>query len=151
MRRRRHVFAASMVVTAALSPGCDKQSSPETRERRTNNPPMPTPDGGAMAKTPMLDAAPAPAAKLIAPDPSFKAGNGATISLNQDTWTCEEQLHNDCPPGARCNPPPPEPVPCPDDLLPSLAPGVAETARKNGECFLDDVEVKCPDGLKPSP
>ena len=48
-----------------------------------------------------------------------------------------------CPEGMSCNPPPPKPVACPDELLPSLAPKVKPTKKKKGKCYLGTLQVKC--------
>jgi hypothetical protein len=73
-------------------------------------------------------------------------GGGKHINLDESWFKCEEWEDMSCPPGATCNPPPPQEVPCPDALLPKLVPGVAPTSRKNKECFLGEVEVACPAG-----
>lgn len=182
MRRRRHVFSASLVVTVALGAGCDKQAPRESEI--SHNPPMPGVDA-AVALTPVpVDAAPAPpdARPLPAAPPGTAVyqdindacrmvggehvlcpptvalprrrqihKGGMITSLDDRTLTCGRRQEMSCPGGASCNPPGPEPVACPQSLLPTLMPGVVPTSRKKGECFLGDVEVACQTSLDQVP
>ncbi len=81
---------------------------------------------------------------IVEPRPNDTVSGRVHTQFDPGQMACTEWEDMTCPPDATCNPPPPRQVPCPDDLLPSLAPGVAPTSRKGGECFLGEVEVACP-------
>jgi len=57
---------------------------------------------------------------LVLADPSYKTVNGENISFDTSTFACHSWHEIHCPEGASCNPPPPQPMACPDDLLPTL-------------------------------
>ena len=77
--------------------------------------------------------------------PSSGHVNGLVhVALDDNTLSCHTWTDYTCDPNVTCNPPHPEPIACPDDLLPRLLPGVAPTAKKNGQCFLGDTRVACP-------
>jgi hypothetical protein len=80
----------------------------------------------------------------ILPDPDSVAIPGGSISLQYGTLVCLQGHFVKCPPGVMCNPPPPETVPCPPELLPKLSPGVKPTKRDGARCWFGQVEVACP-------
>jgi hypothetical protein len=193
MSRRRFVaFAAPLVVTVALGPGCDKKESspaakPPPDAQMTRNPPMPQPDAAPTAQHPirfdgficlqgpegkessvpcppeLLPEAPKGTAVLqsgqecrtlgrkqvrcpptiVAPATPHRQDGRVHLAFDEGTFGCSTWEEMSCPPGATCNPPPPQPIDCPPEMLPTLAPGVAPTAQKDG-CFLGDVPVTCP-------
>ncbi|MEZ4225083.1 MAG: hypothetical protein R3B13_29285 [Polyangiaceae bacterium] len=70
--------------------------------------------------------------------------NADNVFMNLADLSCRKSFPaTHCPPGASCNPPPPQPVPCPQALLPSLAPGFSPTKRDGGRCYYGSVEVRC--------
>ena len=110
MRRRN--FAASMVVTFSLA-GCEKTTTsgnppppdPTAAEEPTSNPPGPMGEEG--------DGGDGESAGDGEPDVSGVQSKEQIID-NGD-GTCSRIYDIDCPPNVACNPPPPEPVPCPDE------------------------------------
>jgi hypothetical protein len=89
-------------------------------------------------------------ATIVAPDPwQRELPGGDSVAFDNGSFGCEKHFDHSCPKDATCNPPRPEAMPCPDELLPRLAPGVAPTRRDKADCFLGDVEVACPPDLVP--
>jgi hypothetical protein len=84
---------------------------------------------------------------IALPEPRTRRLGRAHVAISDHTFGCETWEDMSCPPGATCNPPPPEPVACPDDLLPRLLPGIAPTARPDDGCLLGEVRVVCPEDL----
>lgn len=165
-RRRYLVFAAPLVVTAVF--GCDKKSDEKKAEKpeppppnavMTRNPPMPLPDAAVLPTAPagtavlqhgdscrMFGGAPvACPPNIAAPAETQRQGDGnLRISFEYNRFGCQSWEDIQCPTGATCNPPPPRPVPCPEEMLPTLVPGAEPTAKKDGDCFVGEVEVRCP-------
>jgi hypothetical protein len=81
---------------------------------------------------------------ILPEDLSVRVDDTTTISLREHDLSCRKSRHPKCAAGKKCNPPPPQIVPCPDALLPQLAGGAKPTAEKDGGCFHGDVQVKCP-------
>ena len=80
----------------------------------------------------------------LLPDPTSIRRGDEHVSLRIGDLTCLHGHDTPCAPGVNCNPPPPESVPCPPELLPRLAPGVKPTKSNGGRCWFDAVEVVCP-------
>lgn len=139
-RRRRHVFAAPLVVTVALLPACKKDDGPKEPDirRPTWNPPGPDPQPAPpdAARDGDLEL---PRATSM-PDPTNADAEIRFRAHSQDCWRSYQM---DCPPGAKCNPPPPEPVACPDELLPTLVNGEVPSTKDDGTCWWGDRRVRC--------
>jgi hypothetical protein len=87
----------------------------------------------------------------ILPDPDSVSIPGGSISLQYGTLHCLKGQFMKCPPGVMCNPPPPETIPCPPELLPKLSPGVPPTKRDGLHCWYGSVEVACPATVAAAP
>lgn len=140
---RRRTFAASVVVTLSLAEaGCDGASTtPDERstEAIAVNPPGPEPK---------------PATKLDvggAPEPETEAPKD-DIQLQRD-GTCVRYPHVECPkdPQVSCNPPAPEPVPCPDSVYPKARNADHVRTRDDGTCWEEPPAPKCPEGVMCNP
>ncbi len=149
MPRRLH-FAAPFVLVACSSKDPPKQQEPPPSQR--------VDAGRAIAKPTPVDAAPAaaPAAhawaphpdhpELLVPDPrSTTTSSGDSIVL-EDDLTCMRYAHVQCDPGDKCNPPPPEPVRCPSEIRPRVAPGQRGPTSDGKWCHWNKIEVTCPAG-----
>ncbi len=66
------------------------------------------------------------------------------VYLQYGTLECFRGHDVRCPEGVSCNPPPPRPVPCPLELMPSLAKGVEPTKQEGAQCWFGTVKVVCP-------
>jgi len=137
-------FAAPLVITAALAPGCGEEK---------DAPKAPPPTKPTSAR---LDAAPAASTLTWAPSPDHPDAlvpSERTLTLAHSTieldasLTCTEYFRDDCDPGVKCNPPEPRPVtPCPPELHPRAAPGALIYGRED-RCFtLASIPVVCPAG-----
>jgi hypothetical protein len=157
---RKTPLAASVVVTfSVLGTACDQDPGP------TQNPPPPVLEppadtaepaasSGEAPDTPPKDTAepqdprpePEPEPK---PEPVVDAGPRVQVSDNGD-GTCTKYFSVDCDPGDSCNPPPPQRVPCTDDLFPKAR--IAKNVRKrdNGQCW-EHAESNCPEGATCNP
>lgn len=100
MLRSRRRWTQSVVVTLALGSGCDKGDDGPTK-----NPPGPTGVQGAEGGE--------AGAKKGGDDDEWKSTE--RIEKEAD-GTCTLYVSVRCPEGVMCNPPPPETVPCPEDL-----------------------------------
>jgi hypothetical protein len=80
---------------------------------------------------------------LIAPDPAFTRIGDQNVGFDEATFACHSWVDISCPPEVSCNPPPPQPMACPEELLPRLAPKVKPTRKKKGKCYLGKVRVAC--------
>lgn len=80
----------------------------------------------------------------IVPEPSSIKVAGGSIGLRYGSLDCHRYEDMHCPPSVACNPPPPEPVTCPKELMPKLAAGVKPTKRDGTRCWFGAVEVTCP-------
>jgi hypothetical protein len=83
---------------------------------------------------------------IILPEPqgtTYDDGGGG-VRFDEGMMACVEWVNMQCPEGMSCNPPPPQPVACPDELLPSLAPKVKPSKKKKGKCYLGTLRVRCP-------
>jgi hypothetical protein len=90
---------------------------------------------------------PATGPTLIRPkDQSVSLPGGGNIWLSDDgTFTCRKTFPKmACPAGASCNPPPPQDVDCPTELLPELAPDVKPSKKLGDKCMLGEIRVVCP-------
>ena len=83
-------------------------------------------------------------ANIVLPTPRNRKEGAVNVGIDESTLACQTWEDMSCPEGATCNPPPPQPAPCPEDLLPTLLPGTGPVKKKSAECFLGDVQVKCP-------
>lgn len=105
-----------MVVTFSLADvACEKPlqgnpppPDPTAAEEPSRNPPGPMTDGGEVPPP----EAEAESASEGSPDMTNVESKEQIID-NGD-GTCSRIYEVDCPPNVACNPPPPEPVPCPD-------------------------------------
>jgi hypothetical protein len=68
-------------------------------------------------------------ATIVAPDPDFIAHGDERIDFDPLTFKCKTDDRTE---------------PCPDALLPHLAPGVEPTRQNGADCALGDVRVACP-------
>lgn len=76
----------------------------------------PAADGGEVADDGAADDAVAADDGAAPDDGPAPAEEGPTTSiLKRDDGTCVEIVQVDCPPDVMCNPPPPQPVPCPEE------------------------------------
>lgn len=74
-------------------------------------------------------------------DPS---GKFDSIYIDPSSFDCLGDVHVDCDPGDKCNPPAPQKVsPCPDALLPTLVNGDKPTKKKDGTCWWNTTQVRC--------
>ncbi len=142
---RRHRFAAPFVLTAALAPACTKDAPKQEPRVATK------PDAGAMTRNPPMPIDAAPAATW-APDPMHPdllvptPRHLGEIHLEADL-TCMRYVDVQCDPGDKCNPPPPEKVPCPPELTPRPMPAADAPLvfLRDGACHtIDDARVPCP-------
>lgn len=98
----------------------------------------------------------APAGAQPAPEvkppkrPTEVAVDGGVIRKDARSGMCRQYFTSKCPPGARCNPPPPRPVRCPPELLPDAGPDETVLRRPDGTCEAM-VHVKCPPGVLCNP
>jgi hypothetical protein len=101
---------------------------------------------GECRRVPSADAIPCPASGPtgILPNPQSIETDSSTVRIVIGPLTCSRSFHMDCPPGAYCNPPPPQPAECPPALRPKLAPGVKPTKTEGARCWYGRVEVVCP-------
>ncbi len=72
-----------------------------------------------------------------------------TVSLQKD-GTCTAFLHVDCKKGQTCNPPPPQPTPCPSGITIDRPINV-HAAANSTVCYIDPPESKCPTGATCNP
>ena len=163
-RAPRSLFAAPLVLTAFAAHAGPKEkvtfdgyqcySGPEGQESSVPCPKklLPKPKktqpvyqeagGGACRTTDRKQVRCPP--NIVLPDPQSKPTDGGSISFDEGLMTCTEWVDMQCPEGMSCNPPPPQPVACPDELLPTLAPKVKPTKKKKGACYLGKLKVRCP-------
>lgn len=144
MKRQLH-FAAPFVLVA----GCTKEQPKPRPEPPNENPPALRRDAGPapVAVAPARAWAPHTQHPLLVPDPSStKTHDGHTIQLESDL-SCLQYFHVQCDPGEKCNPPAPEPVPCPSAIRPRLALETLPTRSDSGRCWWNDIEVTCPAGM----
>lgn len=113
-RKRRRVLAAPFVVTTALGacgPGSGEPGPTQPRQPPAtydqNGEPI-EPDAAPAKKPPVMVNPPAPGSL---PDPPAD-GKGEVVT--RDDGTCWYYETIECPANARCNPPPPMQVTCPD-------------------------------------
>ncbi|MCB9540026.1 MAG: hypothetical protein H6704_27750 [Myxococcales bacterium] len=67
------------------------------------------------------------------------APHGAKVDVRPD-GTCWQFYETRCPPGARCNPPPPRQVQCP----PAAGPTETVERRADGTCWAFPADFRCP-------
>lgn len=175
--RRVHGFAAPFVVTAALT-GCEDTDRakpkppppPPTRPdaAMSHNPPMPRPDADTRPEAPAgattIDTGlgcivwphgdqdggvkcPAIGATITMATPTARRDG---ITFDPWTMTCMQFFDMSCDPDTKCNPPPPQRVPCPNDLMPTLRADL-EPIRRDTRCLWhvaggEDLEVACTGG-----
>jgi hypothetical protein len=75
---------------------------------------------------------------ITLPDPM----NALGVEFDQYNLRCVTVEDTHCPEGATCNPPPPQPVACPDALLPHPMPKV-KVKHKGKKCFIGKLQVAC--------
>lgn len=83
-------------------------------------------------------------ATVILPEPSQVPRGDGDDFLQFGSLRCFHGIHVKCPPGVNCNPPGPEPIPCPPALMPKLASGVKPSKTQGSRCWFGSVEVACP-------
>jgi hypothetical protein len=96
-----------------------------------------TPDGKTVR-------CPAGGPTVILPEPSSTKVAGKNVSLRFGSLDCHSYVDHKCPPNVACNPPPPEPITCPPELMPKLAGGAKPTKVDGARCFFGKIEVACP-------
>jgi hypothetical protein len=147
-------LAASVVMTFSIAgSGCTPEDGP------TQNPPPPE-----VEEPPPLEPEPKPtAADSGAPEPepepqpdpvpkpSPQAADEPRIVVQDNgDGSCTKYFRVDCPKGARCNPPPPQTVPCTDDIWPEAQIVANVTKREDGSCW-EHANVHCPEGATCNP
>jgi hypothetical protein len=107
-RAPRRSFAAPLVVTLAI-PACTPTSPPQQPQPVAQEQPATQEQPTRPKDAPMNPPAP------IKPQPA-KYDDGTTFSVWRSKDGCTAMLDITCPEGATCNPPPPMPYKCPEDL-----------------------------------
>lgn len=144
-RKPRRAFAVPLVMTVAAMPACivtePKPAQPQTggTTTRDHRPPPPTrhenPPPPSTDPTP-IDPVPA---QVEAPD----YHRNWTVSLQKD-GTCEAYMAVECKKGATCNPPPPQPIACPEGITAARPVDIFASAG-SWDCYIKPPESKCPE------
>lgn len=143
-----------MVVTLSLAEaGCDGESvTPQPVEAKNPPGPAPQPEPPAQQRPPD----PPPQEKPPEPPPQEKEPQEQQATANvrlQPDGTCMKFEDIECPddPRISCNPPPPQPVPCPQSVYPEANDPSAVRVRSSGECFESFGTPDCPEGATCNP
>ena len=152
---RRRPLAAPIVVTTLIGAGCSgrtydnpmqPQIAPADPTTEPTSEPTTVPDAPATAAASVT-----PATDLASlPDPPV--GAKGALSKNDD-GSCTFTFHDDCPPGASCNPGPPLRVKCaPSPPLPDPPKNGKGrvTKRDDGPCWYH-ASTECPPGARCNP
>ena len=130
----RKVFAAPLVLTATLAHADDKvrfdgyqcySGPPETESsvpcptkvlpKAKKGQPVWQEAGGGACRTTDLKQVRCPP-NLILADPPYVRNGDVTISYDEGAFACRQMEDMQCPQGATCNPPPPQPYACPENV-----------------------------------
>lgn len=157
-RMRSLPLAASVVMTfsivgSACTPedGPTQNPPPPEVEEPPPLPPEPEPepnstaaDSGAPEPEPKPDLDPNPK-----PAPRADEGLRFRVQDNGD-GSCTKYFGVNCPQGVVCNPPPPQTLPCSDDMWPEAQVLANVTKREDGSCW-EHADVSCPKGATCNP
>lgn len=102
--------------------------------------PGPVPDDGGTSEGP----------KDSEPDPKPASATTRIIVRDNGDGTCTKYFRVDCPEGKTCEPPPPEVLPCTDDLWPKARNPEHVFKRESGDCF-ESKPMHCPEGASCNP
>lgn len=165
-RTPRRSFASPFVVTLAAVPACYVQSTPGPQSAPPPHvPPSQTahPQPQSPAPQPPPPAQPPPAHQAPAQPPPVVVANPPPPttqpppSEQRTEWTvyktkdgaCMAAIKVECHPKATCNPPPPFPYACPENV--SLDKPVTVVMRDGERCFVEYEMPKCPPGVACNP
>jgi hypothetical protein len=70
-------------------------------------------------------------------------GAGKHVGFREWDLSCDTWVETRCSPDRTCNPPPPQPIECPEEMLPRLINGAKPTSQKDGKCFWESYQVSC--------
>jgi hypothetical protein len=155
MRRIAPPFVATFALACSSKPApvvAVSDPAPSASTTASAAPPETAPvaiyaDSGVCRAAPSAEIVDCPKAgpTLIRSDKTHVQVDGGNIFISDGSFTCRKTFGTaGCPPGAICNPPPPQDVDCPAALLPHLAPGVKPTKQNGDKCMLGEIKVTCP-------
>ncbi len=141
MRTRTRSFTKPFVVTVAAAAACGEPAH--------ENPPR-TPTAAAAAAPATASAAPS-SSSSTAPVPAASSERTWTIERDGKASSCTVFAQMNCPAGAKCNPPPPAPYPCPPKLWHYPATIVRASGASECRAVWTPPPVHCPVGASCNP